>query len=109
MLLDQYRLLEREYNRYSSGEISKEEYLRRAKPIDETIASMEMAALGHLKLAKTYHPDIGGDELMFKAIVNIKQYLMDKTAQANGNALPVQEIEMMRDPFQQRALMTYLA
>ncbi len=45
MLLDQYRLLEREYNRYSSGEISKEEYLRRAKPIDETIASMEMATL----------------------------------------------------------------
>ena len=45
MLLDQYRLLEREYNRYSSGEISKEEYLRRAKPIDETIAAMEMANL----------------------------------------------------------------
>ncbi len=45
MLLDQYRLLEREYNRYSSGEISKEEYLRRAKPIDETIAAMEMATL----------------------------------------------------------------
>ena len=45
MLLDQYRLLEREYKRYSTGEISKEEYLRRAKPIDEAIDQMEMATL----------------------------------------------------------------
>ena len=87
MLLDQYRLLEREYNRYSSGEISKEEYLRRAKPIDETIASMEMAALRHLKLAKIHHPDTGGDELIFKAISNIRQYLIDEITQANGNVL----------------------
>ena len=45
MLRDQYRLLEREYKRYRSGEISKEEYLRRAKPIDETIDSLEMGTL----------------------------------------------------------------
>ncbi len=45
MLMDQHRLLEREYNRYSSGEISEKEYLRRAKPIDEAIGNMEMATL----------------------------------------------------------------
>jgi hypothetical protein len=45
MLQDQHRLLEREYKRYRSGEISEKEYLRRAKPIDRAIGNMEMATL----------------------------------------------------------------
>ena len=30
------------------------------------------------ELSKIHHPDVGGDELMFKAISNGKQYLIDK-------------------------------
>jgi len=51
MLRDQYRLLEREHKHYSSGEISKEEYLRRARPIDETIDRLEMGNF-HEAIAK---------------------------------------------------------
>ena len=52
MLMVQHRLLEREYKRYASGEISKEEYLRRAKPIDEAIANIEMATLRDIIVSK---------------------------------------------------------
>ncbi len=45
ILKDQYRLLEREYKRYESGEITRDEYLKRIKPIDQTIDRMEMATL----------------------------------------------------------------
>ena len=35
------------------------------------------------ELAKVHHPDIGGDELLFKAISNIKQYLIDHIRDKN--------------------------
>ena len=36
------------------------------------------------ELAKIYHPDRGGEELMFKAIANTKQYLIDEINYKNG-------------------------
>ena len=52
MLRDQYRLLKREYDRYSKGEITQEEYIRRARPIDETIDNLEMATLRDIPASK---------------------------------------------------------
>ena len=47
----------------------------------ETIKEVESK---YKELAKIYHPDRGGEELMFKAIANTKQYLIDEINYKNG-------------------------
>ncbi len=44
----------------------------------------EEISLRFKELSKIHHPDAGGDELMFKAISNGKQYLIDKINYKNG-------------------------
>jgi len=41
------------------------------------VKTIEDVKLKFKELARVYHPDVGGDELVFKAVSNIKQYLID--------------------------------
>ena len=50
-----YNDLMREYIAYREGDISQEEYLLRAKPIDRRIAEMEMSTLqGNFALTESF-------------------------------------------------------
>lgn len=50
-----YKHLMREYIAYREGDISQEEYLLRAKPIDQRIAEMEMSTLqGNFALTESF-------------------------------------------------------
>jgi len=42
------------------------------------VATTEEVKKKYIELAKIHHPDMGGDELVFKALSNIKNYLIDK-------------------------------
>jgi len=46
------KMLEENYKQYINGEITEQEYIRRIKPIDESIEKLEMATLQDILVLK---------------------------------------------------------